>query len=43
MGQELTTLELNETWSTVDLPPDKMPIDYKWIYKYKFNVDGTIE
>ncbi|KAF5468773.1 hypothetical protein F2P56_012898, partial [Juglans regia] len=43
MEQELTALELNETWSIVDLPLGKKPIDCKWVYKYKFHADGTIE
>lgn len=43
MDQELIALELNETWTIVDLPPNKKPIDYKWIYKYKFRADGIVE
>ncbi|KAF5462328.1 hypothetical protein F2P56_018347 [Juglans regia] len=43
MDQELTALELNETWTIVDLPPGKKPIDCKWIYKYKFRADDTVE
>jgi hypothetical protein len=27
----------------VDLPPNVKPKGYKWIYKIKLNVDGTIE
>lgn len=43
MKSELTALAATETWSIVDLPPGKIPIGCKWVYKVKFNVDGTIE
>lgn len=43
MEQELTTLELNETWTMVDLPPKKRMIYHKWIYKDKFKIGGMIE
>lgn len=42
MKLELDALERNETWTIVDLPPKKRPIDFKWVYKYKFKSDGTI-
>lgn len=43
MEHELTKLELNKTWSIVDLPSNKKLLDNKWVYKYKFKADGTIE
>ncbi|KAF5458162.1 hypothetical protein F2P56_022217 [Juglans regia] len=43
MEQELTALKLNETWSIIDLPLGKKPIDCKWIYKFKFHADRTNE
>lgn len=43
MTNELTTLELNNTWSFIDLPPHKEAIGCKWIFKIKYNYDGTIE
>jgi len=43
MKSELTALGASETWSIVDLPPSKIPIGCKWVYKVKFNDDGTIE
>ncbi|KAG6676363.1 hypothetical protein I3842_15G147500 [Carya illinoinensis] len=43
MQQELIALELNNTWSIVDLPHGKKPIACKWLYRYKFKADGSIE
>ena len=33
----------NKTWKLVDLPLGSNPIGYKWIFKKKKKVDGTIE
>nr|GEU98824.1 zinc finger, CCHC-type [Tanacetum cinerariifolium] len=33
----------NNTWVLVDLPPGCKPLGYKWIFKRKLKVDGTIE
>ncbi|CAM8910028.1 unnamed protein product [Rhodiola kirilowii] len=43
MEKEISALELNETWHITDLPAGKTIVDCKWIYKVKFNADGTIE
>ncbi|OIW17479.1 hypothetical protein TanjilG_22591 [Lupinus angustifolius] len=43
MQNELNALELNHTWSLVDLPPNKTPIGAKWVYKIKHKSDGSIE
>lgn len=43
MGLKLAVLELNNNWTMVNLLPGKKPIDCKWVYKYKFKTDGTIE
>jgi hypothetical protein len=43
MKSELAALELNRTWSIVDLPTGKNPIGCKWVYKIKHNADGSIE
>lgn len=43
MQRELEALERNKTWELVCLPKGKKPIDSKWVYKVKVNVDGTIE
>jgi hypothetical protein len=32
----------NQTWELVDLPPDKSLISTKWIFRRKYNSDGSI-
>ena len=36
-------LEDNDTWIVVDLPPSKHALSCKWVFKYKFRADGTME
>jgi len=43
MNDELTALELNKTWSLTKLPPRKVAIGSKWVYKIKYNSDGSLE
>ncbi|CAM8905478.1 unnamed protein product [Rhodiola kirilowii] len=43
MQKEIDTLELNGTWHITDPPPGKTIVDCKWVYRVKFNVDGSIE
>ena len=33
----------NHTWELVDLPPGSKPLGYKWIFKKKMKVDGSID
>ena len=33
----------NHTWELVDLPPGSKPLGYKWIFKRKMKVDGSID
>lgn len=33
----------NATWELTEFPKNKIPINSKWLLKYKFNVDGTID
>lgn len=42
MDQELQALQNNNTWSLIDLPPHKVPIGCKWVYKIKYNVNGDV-
>ncbi|KAG7560507.1 Retrotransposon gag domain [Arabidopsis thaliana x Arabidopsis arenosa] len=43
MDEEVDALEGTDTWTICTLPPDKTPIGCKWIFKVKFNSDGTVE
>ncbi|KAL8154791.1 hypothetical protein AgCh_000231 [Apium graveolens] len=43
MNKELTALEDNGTWEITTLPPNKKAIGCKWIFKTKYNPDGTVE
>ena len=43
MHNENQALQANHTWSLVPLPPHKHPIECKWVYKIKLNLDGTVE
>ena len=43
MAKEIEALELNHTWSIIDLPPGQKPISCKWVYKVKYHLDGSIE
>ena len=43
MDKEITALELNITWTLSPFAPGKSPIGCKWVFKIKYNSDGTIE
>ncbi|KAI5330645.1 hypothetical protein L3X38_030043 [Prunus dulcis] len=43
MNSEITALEENNTWSLVPLPAGHRPIGCKWVFKIKYNSDGSIE
>lgn len=43
MGSEIGSLEENNTWTIEDLPLGKTAIGSKWVYKIKYNSDGSIE
>lgn len=36
MISEFNALEENNTWTLTTLPPEKLPIGCKWIYKVKY-------
>ncbi|KAL0404370.1 UNVERIFIED_CONTAM: Retrovirus-related Pol polyprotein from transposon RE2 [Sesamum radiatum] len=43
MAKELEALEQNHTCTLDSLPSSKKAIDSKWVYKIKYNSDGSIE
>lgn len=43
MNSELEALHQNKTWIITDLPVGKRPIGCKWVFKIKYNSDGSIE
>ncbi|GJR01277.1 retrovirus-related pol polyprotein from transposon TNT 1-94 [Tanacetum coccineum] len=43
MNKELQALEDNETWVLTSLPPNHKAISSKWVFKTKYNLDGTVE
>lgn len=43
MKAELAALDENCTFSLVPLPQGKHPIGYKWVYKVKLKVGGSLE
>jgi len=42
LGLKLT-IKKNNTWTLVDLPKGENPIECKWIFKRKYNPDGSID
>lgn len=40
---EITALVTTHTWDVVTLPFGKVPIGCKWIYRIKYNLDGSVE
>uniref|UniRef100_A0A803QH13 Polyprotein n=1 Tax=Cannabis sativa TaxID=3483 RepID=A0A803QH13_CANSA len=43
MDNEIVALEANNTWTIVSLPLHHHVIGCKWVYKIKFNADGSVE
>ena len=42
MNEEMQALCKNETWDLVPDSPHKKAIDCKWMYKVKYNADGSV-
>lgn len=42
MVEELQIIEINNTWELVEFPAHTKPIGVKWVFKLKYNVDGSI-
>ena len=43
MKKEIQALEDNGMWIVKPLPPDKKAIRCKWVFRIKYNADGTVE
>ena len=39
--EEFISLQKRNTWELVDLPPRRKLVQCKWVYKTKFDVDGS--
>lgn len=42
MKDELKSFEINNTWTLVELPPDRKPIRTMWVFKRKRAENGTV-
>ena len=42
MEEEMRVLAKNETWDLVDAPKGVKPIKCRWVYKVKYNIDGSV-
>ena len=42
MEEEMHALAENETWDLVDAPKGVKPIGCRWVYKIKYNIDGSV-
>ena len=40
---EIYSILHNHTWELVDLPPGCKPLSFKWVFKRKRKVDGSID
>ena len=43
MQQEIQVLENNGTWRVTDLPLGKKALGSQWVYRIKYNSDGSVE
>ncbi|KAH9726202.1 hypothetical protein KPL70_008169 [Citrus sinensis] len=43
MNEEMATIVKNKTWEMVNLPNGKETIGQKWIFKIKYNEDGSVQ
>jgi hypothetical protein len=42
MRSEIDSMNENQVWNLVDQPKGVKPIDCKWIYKKKKDMDGNV-
>lgn len=43
MSTEVVALEGQRTWDVTELPKGKKGLTCQWVFKYKYNADGTME
>lgn len=43
MKTELEASKMNNTWNISDFPPKHKPIACKWVYRMKYQPDGSNE
>ena len=43
VNDEIDSIMSNQTWALVDLPKGSKPISYKWVFKRKYNMDGSVQ
>ncbi|GJS39232.1 retrovirus-related pol polyprotein from transposon TNT 1-94 [Tanacetum coccineum] len=43
MNNEIYALESNHIWVLTTLPPNKHPIGSKWVFRIKYNANGSVE
>ncbi|GJR11182.1 ribonuclease H-like domain-containing protein [Tanacetum coccineum] len=43
VNQEIEALNRNRTWEVTNLPSNRKPIGYKWVYKVKYKSNGEVE
>ena len=41
MKEEFSSLQKNNTWELVDLPPGRKLVQCKWVFKNNFAADGS--
>ena len=41
MEEEFSSLQKNNTWELVDLPPGRKLVQCKWVFKTKFDANGS--
>ena len=43
INDEMDSILSNNTWMLVDFPPGSKPIGCKWVFRRKYNTDGSIQ
>ena len=43
MNDEIDSILSNNTWVLVDLPTSSKPIGCKWVFRRKYNTNGSIQ